>query len=127
MIEGLKASIRQRVWSILGPPATIETLSVPQAPVGIDRQASLPLHYEPPECPVCIFSEFQCHDCLGTIIDPEAPFGVGFESVTYTHMHIHSALGHNGHTFRVPARRKLCMKCFRLDWQKANPGIPCDL
>lgn len=126
MLDTLKSKIRQRVWAALGPP-TAEAPPATQGPIGIDRGANLPLHYEPPECPICVFDEFQCHDCGGSIIDPEAPFGVGMESATYTHMHIHSQVGRAERTVRVPARRKLCVKCFRLDWEKAHPGILCDV
>jgi|SRR6516162_4387754 len=132
MLDELKSAIRRRLWAALGPPNGTSETPVPgpqSAPLGIDRGRNLPLHYEPPECPLCVFAEFQCHDCLGSILDAEAPFGVGFESATITHMHIHAMVGRDGggRSLRVPARRKLCVKCFRLDWERAHPGIPCDV
>lgn len=96
-------------------------------PVGIDRFSNLPLHYEPPECPICPKEDDGvCYDCNGTLKDPEAPFGYGVESITVTHVHIRT-IPDTGKQIRVPVHRKLCIPCFRVDWAKANPEKPCDL
>jgi hypothetical protein len=118
--------VKDHFWKWLGPPPEVPKVQI--APIGIDRFSHLPLHYDPPECPICKFDEWQCHDCGGSIIDREnSPFGVGMESITVTHMHIHPQHGWTDRTIRVPARRKLCLPCFRLDWAKAHPDKPCDL
>ncbi len=122
MLGLLKERIRSVIWAHLSPPSPVETID----PLGIDHLSKLHVYYDPPECPICVFDEWQCHDCGGTTLDPEAPFGAGLESITFTHLHDHVIRGSRGSN-RIPARRSLCLKCFRLDWAKAKPGIPCDL
>ncbi len=123
ILESIKERLRARIWGYLSPPAPVETID----PLGIDQLSKLPVFFDPPECPLCVFEEWQCHDCLGSTLDPEAPFGSGIESATVTHMHMHAVPEARGRTIRIPARRSLCLKCFRLDWAQAHPTIPCDL
>ncbi len=125
MLALLKERIRSAIWSRLAPPPP-PVLEPTYDPLGIDWLSKLPVYYDPPECPICVFDESQCHDCGGTALDPEAPYGAGLESTTFTHLHDHVILGSRG-TNRIPARRNLCLKCFRLDWAKAHPDKPCDL
>ncbi len=121
----LKERIRATIWAHLTPPPPVVDLTYD--PLGIDQLSKLPVYFDPPECPICIFGESTCHDCGGTTLDPEAPFGAGIESVTVTHLHMHAVPAARGLMIRVPARRSLCLSCFRKDWAEAHPTIPCDL
>ncbi len=119
----LKERVRSAIWKRLAPSEVTEE---PRPPLGVDRLAKLPVYFEPPECPLCVFEENQCYDCLGSLVDITAPFGTGVESATVTHLHMHAVMD-TSIQIRIPARRKLCLSCFRLDWDKVNPGVPCDL
>ncbi len=110
-------------------------------PIGLDRYSNLPIFLEPPECPRCLpFSELLydpikkehfavCHDCKQPIPHPTFEFGGrGIESVTVDHMHTHDVQrAYSAVAVRIPARRELCLPCFRIDWAKAHPDKPCDL
>lgn len=107
-------------------------------PLGVDQFSGLPVHFEPPECPVCrpFFAQrtidgrdrYVCHDCVQPIPDIETQeFGAtGLQSTSVTHMHMHIVMGGRGEQIRIPGRRLLCVACFRLDYEKTT-GKPCDL
>lgn len=129
--------------------ALIASQQTSQDPYGVDAFSHLPIFLDKPECPRCLpFTELKwdpatkthhplCHDC-GEMIPNSIEFqNRGIESVTVDHLHSHTivpgAPGSTGVRFgpppqtRIPARRELCLPCFRIDWAKANPDKPCDL
>jgi hypothetical protein len=127
MLDTIKKRARDGILSWLGPLPTTAVATPSSLPLGIDQRANLPVHYEPPECPLCRAPEGQCFDCGGRLADPDAPFGTGVESATVTHLHMRTIPDSGGRQIRVLARRKLCIPCFRLDWAKLHPETPCDL
>lgn len=104
------------------------------ASIGIDRISKLPVNFEPPECPICMKADGtqqddqHCWDCGMKMSDhQDAVFGTGVESVSVTHLHMHTVPTSKGSQVRIQAKRKLCISCFRIDWTKVHPEKPCDL
>ncbi len=104
-------------------------------PLGVDIYSHLPIHFDPPECPVCLpFAQRNddhnpprarpvCHDCDQIIPYLREDGGRGSESVSVTHLHLHAVMGGNGAQIRCPARRELCRPCYVKDFEKEK-GIP---
>lgn len=124
--------------------AIVKQLLVQQArpaaePLGVDAYEGLPVFFDKPECPRCKpFAEPRlnpddgkryhvCNDCNGMIPASIEFFSRGVESVTVDHLHLHTIKNAGGQQIRVPARRELCIPCFRIDWAKVHPEKPCDL
>jgi len=61
-----------------------------------------------------------CDDCDNVIPVYENMGGVGYQSQTWTHMHVKNLSGIPG---RKPARRKLCLECYRIDFKKKYPDL----
>jgi hypothetical protein len=108
-------------------------------PLGLDKFSGLPVHFEPPECPVCApfvaqrtdevgRNRYPCFDCDQLIpIEDAQEFGAtGLWSSSITHMHMHTVMGGHGEQIRIPGRRNLCLECFRRDYEATNLK-PCDL
>lgn len=110
--------------------AKTRTDAIASSPLGIDAYSNLPVHFEPPECPVCLpftmrNDEFNrarpvCHDCSEIIPYEKELLGHGVESHSITHAHLHTVAGSGGGQIRIPYRRELCRPCYEIDFKNGT-------
>jgi hypothetical protein len=105
-------------------------------PLGIDGFEGLPIFLDKAECTRCRqFANMRpdaegkmhrvCHDCNELIEHNQALGNNGLESITVDHLHIHTVRESRGRQIRIPARRELCIPCFRIDFKKVYPDTAC--